>query len=751
VSRWLRRGWPDLLALGLLLLNTLAFHWPLITPDPAHRQAYPAGDFYDQFYTFAAYEHDRLWAGELPLWNPYTYGGHPFLADVQAAVFYPPSLLTMLLSGSGPFAPQWLISEAIAHYMLGAAFTYALLRRLTASFGRGPSVVAALLSALTFAFGGYLTGYPPLQLAILETQIWLPLLLLLLDIGLGEQRWSYLLGGGAVWGVALLAGHPQSAMYVLYGALAYGFFRAWQTKLPWHRAVAAQMSWAGIGFGLAAVQLLPAYEFMQLSVRAELPYEALAAGLPLRDLAQVVVPGALTVWSPVYVGIFPLMLAATACLGACTPAWREGRRSTRVVFWAALALVSLILSLGGKGFLYRLFYWAVPGFRLFRSQERAIYLTSFSLAVLVGYGWAWLASAGAPRSWVRRARAAALAFPVLAIAAAAWVGTSRLVTTGQPDPLLLGGLLRWMGLSWAGWAVVRWLVPHRWLGPLCALLLATVDLFSANMGTNLAPGRADQRIYTGEWLQPVLQDKGRFRVVNDFGLPGNVGVWLCLEDMAGASPLRLQAHRVMLDAVPRWRVWQLFGVRYVSTWEHDLPGPFPAVRIAMRGPEWEKDTTYLHRLEPDFAWAWIVHQARQAEGPQALEILASPNWDPYTEVLLPTASATETQAPAEPSSVLVLHRAPEEIVLQADLSAPGWLVLGEWTYPGWRAWVDGESETVRRADYGLRAIPLQAGTHRVVLRFRPLSVYLGGLISGLVLALVLSTWLWRHTRTGAVQ
>jgi hypothetical protein len=212
MTRWLRLHRRDLIAISTLLLITLLFHWPLITPNPGRRHSYPEGDFYNQFYAFASYKHDRLWAGEIPLWNPYTYGGHPFLADVQAAVFYPPGLLVMLLSGPNGFSPQWLVVEAIAHSFLGALFSYLFVRRMTVSFAPEVSIAGALISALTFAFGGYLTGYPPLQLAILETQIWLPLILLFLDIGLSERRWGPVLGAGGIWGVALLAGHPQSAM-----------------------------------------------------------------------------------------------------------------------------------------------------------------------------------------------------------------------------------------------------------------------------------------------------------------------------------------------------------------------------------------------------------------------------------------------------------------------------------------------------------------------------------------------------------
>ncbi|MFN2229098.1 MAG: hypothetical protein ACK2VA_04955 [Anaerolineae bacterium] len=744
--RWLRQHWPDLIAVGLLLLATLAFHWPLITPDAAARQSYPEGDFYNQFYTFAAYEHDRLWTGQLPLWNPYAYGGHPFLADVQAAVFYPPSLLVMLLSGPGRFAPQWLIVEVIAHFVLGAILTYAFVRRLTAPFGRYPSIVASLLSALTFTFGGYLTGYPPQQLAILETQVWLPLILLLLDVGLVERRWGAVAGAGLVWGVALLAGHPQSAMYVFYAALAYGIFCAWRAKLPWYRAAAAQVAWASAGVSVAAVQLLPSLEFMRLSVRASLPYETLAAGFSLHDLAQALLPGLYTQWSPAYVGILPLALAGVACLGAV--AERSKRRwPAHVAFWVGLTLVSAVLSLGGKAFLYRLFYWVVPGFRLFRSQERAIYLASFSLAVLVGYGWAWLSSAEAGERWVRRARVGLLSFALLPTAAAAVWGAANATGLAGEGSLFPGKLLRWALLGWAGWAAVRWLGGRRPWGGLLATALVVADLFSANMTVSLAPGGAAQRIYEGTWLAPMLEDEGRFRIVNDFGLPGNAGCWLRLEDMAGASPLRLQAHKVMVDAVPRWRMWQLFDVRYVSTWEHDLPGPFPATRIAMLGPEWEKNTAYLHRLGPDFARAWVVYGAQEADGLQALEVMSAPDWDPFAEVLLVEPVAVRPEVPAaSPSAADVVRYAPEEIVVQADLDAPGWLVLGEWYYPGWLAWVDGEREIVLRADYGLRAVPLEAGPHEVVLRFRPTSVTVGGLISGASLLFVLLAMLWWRRR-----
>jgi len=90
-------------------------------------------------------------------------------------------------------------------------------------------------------------------------------------------------------------------------------------------------------------------------------------------------------------------------------------------------------------------------------------------------------------------------------------------------------------------------------------------------------------------------------------------------------------------------------------------------------------------------------------------------------------------------------------VVRAELPATGWLVVGEWYYPGWRAWVDGEKEPVLRADYGLRAVQVEAGQHEVVLRFQPFSVYVGGLVSGVTLVLALLAMLGKRLRTGAAR
>jgi uncharacterized membrane protein YfhO len=69
---------------------------------------------------------------------------------------------------------------------------------------------------------------------------------------------------------------------------------------------------------------------------------------------------------------------------------------------------------------------------------------------------------------------------------------------------------------------------------------------------------------------------------------------------------------------------------------------------------------------------------------------------------------------------------------------PGYLVLAYTYYPGWHATVDGHPTEILRANYAFMALRLEPGEHQVVLHYRPLSLALGTLISGLAVLLIIS-------------
>src|SRR5688572_8870637 len=216
---------PDAAAILLLVMLWLIFFWRLFTPVAADQASFRQGDFSGQFVAFSAYQYDRMTQGEIPLWNPYNNAGLPFIADTQAAVFYPPRLLTIgLASLSGGWSYNALQMEAVFHVLLYSLLMYAFVRRLTLE--NSGSVFGAFVAAVVAAYSGFISGYPPLQLALLEASIWLPLAALgILEATRHERiKWAWLLLAGFALGLSWMAGHPQTSWFSTYfviGWLAY--------------------------------------------------------------------------------------------------------------------------------------------------------------------------------------------------------------------------------------------------------------------------------------------------------------------------------------------------------------------------------------------------------------------------------------------------------------------------------------------------------------------------------------------------
>ncbi len=79
----------------------------------------------------------------------------------------------------------------------------------------------------------------------------------------------------------------------------------------------------------------------------------------------------------------------------------------------------------------------------------------------------------------------------------------------------------------------------------------------------------------------------------------------------------------------------------------------------------------------------------------------------------------------------------------ADL--PGWLVISDTWYPGWRLWVDGSPVPLYRANYLFRAVRLLEGRHEVVLAYQPASFYLGATVTFLGVIILASFWIRKRS------
>ena len=756
------------------LLLAALFYAPLLLG----LRTFPDGDFTHHFLPFSLFQQSEWLAGRwLPVWNPYTYGGHPFLADVQAGVFYPLGNLLLLLAlpFDSPAARLYFLQvEAVLHIGLAGYFTHLLVARLTGNRQ------AAYTAGAFFAFSGYLTGYPPLQTAILRTAVWLPLILWLVRRAFDEpfrRRWW--VAGAAAWATAFLAGHPQTFLHLSYAVMGWigtlwageivtqrrrgaeeqggnsltqrgkeakaqrrGMERQHLPPATRHLQLATRIfAFLLLTFAFTAAQLLPSLEFTRLSVRAGVDYAYVSGGFPVRDLWQMLFPGLLTHFSPLYLGLPALLLAFISLTNR--PLHNSQFTIHNSQFFFLLSALALLLSLGENGPLYPLFYRFAPGWNLFRGQERAAFLVAFGLSVLAGCGMAGLPGLGL------RARRLAAGGIVAATAAGALIFGLFWQRTGQgalPNGEFAGvvalSLPAALAVAWLLWQK-EWRSRRGW-----ALMgLGLAMLFWANSGTNLAPFGPARKTLPAPEVAAVAGAMGGGRLYNEYRVYENYGMSIRGEEVWGASPLRLARYAALFDNFPLDRMWRLLGVDTVLTWRREL---FVPSALLAEFPQ-PTDTTYLHRLAEPNPRAWLVQNVQLADDATALALLADHSFDLETTALLPLDSEafSVTGSPGQP--VIRMERpAPNRLRITLTDNPGGLLVISENWLPGWRAAaqypIPNTRYPVLRANLTQLAVAVPPGDLTLELHYWPDSLSWGLAISGGALLFVVAALLLPHRR-----
>ncbi len=721
-----RRWRADWLACLILILLWGGFFWRFLTPVEADQVSLVEGDFSAQFVAFGGYQAERLWDGEIPLWNPYNNGGLPFLADSQAAIFYPPRLVTVALTG---LTRQWtyhaLELEMMAHVLLTSLLMYWLLRRLT--MGERGSVTGALAGAITWAYGGFLTGYPPLQLALLEAVSWAPLLLLgVHEATRGNRpRWTWLAVAGLALGLSVMAGHPQTNWFLGVLLVAYLAYRVWRRGWRWTVFAGGAALAGGLAAVLAMVQLLPAVEYLQHTTRIAFGFEAKQNGFPVQDLIQIVFPRVLSLWSPLYVGIAGVALIGLALI----------RRVREWAFWGGAALAGLLFSLGGNAALYGLLYNILPGLKLFRGQERGAMIVALAASILVGLGLARLlsleqAELAPARRLARRGLAGLVALTgfVTLVAFVLWLGPARESYADKLPALAFTTLVAGLALF-----ALPWLLgdpSSRWRQA-AVIGLIVFDLFTV-AGDNLQtePILPSDRLERPAVLDVALGDVAvpPARVDGIRGVMGNLGTLWGIPDMRGISPLWLQGpYAIVGDDFPNPLAWELFAVRYVFTDWAELPIPST---IVDKGED-AYGSINAHLLGDPRPFALLLDEVWLVDSDvYAQAVLADPGFDARRTVIL-QAEETPTGLRAS-GTARVTAFAPEVITIAVE-NNPEAAVLSVALphYPGWQARVDGAPVDLLRAYGALSAVVLPPGAQEVVLRYDPWTFKVGAAISGL--------------------
>ena len=231
----------------------------------------------------------------LPLWDPYLFAGHPFLANGQHSALYPFSVLFYVLPLTRAYG--WF---TVLQLWLAGLFMAVLVRVL------GANRYAALIAGITYQLSTFFVVSIVFTM-IIAAAVWLPLLLALIEIIIRKQESKgtatyspipYVALGALVLGIQSLAGHIEITYYTL---LVSGFYAACRLGVLWRRQriVTPALRLAGwllvmivLGMGLGTVQLAPLYEVASRNFRVgSVDYsDVVGWALPIRRIISFLIP-----------------------------------------------------------------------------------------------------------------------------------------------------------------------------------------------------------------------------------------------------------------------------------------------------------------------------------------------------------------------------------------------------------------------------------------------------------------------------
>ncbi len=696
--------------------------------------AYFWEDFLYQNYPFRVFAATSMASGQLPLWNPYIFGGMPFLADIQTAVFYLPSAALTLAVHHEMLHHYWLEVMIVLHYPLAGGGMFFLAR----SFGMRRA--SALFSGLAFMLSGFMIAHAIHQ-QIVTLAAWYPAVLLLLRRILQERHWTWVFGGAVVLGHSTLAGFPQLSLY-LYALLGLFFlfelFSTYPGKRLFSRDALMMTTRAAalvlLSLAVAGLQLLPTMELSPFSERAEITYVKSTEGsLHWGQMLTFLFPTYFgtaraeqyAYWGPgeywhfwetcVYLGIPTLLLALFSLPLA--------RRQKYILFFWGLLTVSLLFALGGSFPLQKIFFDYVPGFSLFRNPARAGVLISLAAALLAGWGLDRLVSRDRAARVERSSRVIVAA--VAGAAVVAWILTAtgalqssfaflsnpRIAATLQRDMLVSLGFLL---LTGALIAIAGWKRPSSlWFAFLFPLVqFLDVSWFGGSQPLSTV-NPADYFSRARRLVEPLKREAQQeffrisIRTAGGIVMDRNQGMVDRLFTLEGYTPLALKRRLPPLDSIDK--VLDLMNVKYKTV--HDEGGKIDFVR----------HPTYLPR-------AFMVYRMHATQNDTDLQhYINRPDFDHRSMAVFDSdpGFTLPLQDTIPHWHAAVTSYTNNAIALEVETSARGILVLSEVYYPGWTADVDGIRTDVHRVDDCLRGILIPAGRHTLALRFEPASVSRG--------------------------
>ncbi|MFQ5963076.1 MAG: YfhO family protein [Candidatus Scalinduaceae bacterium] len=742
---------PNFWVMVILFLLQLMLLWRMIFLNQ-----FPLDwDLMGQIYPWRVISAKMIKDGIIPLWNPYILSGTPLLADMLSGVFYPLNLLFLILT---PFTAMKL--NYFIHYFLMGIFTYFFCISIKMDrFG-------GLIAATIFPFSLYVFSRETLatNTTVLASITWLPLLFMLVERLLAKNRLTISMLLGVVLALQFLAGHPQIAYYSTLSLILYLVFRCYSEKREWRKILKSCFLLAFalfLGVFLSAVQILPTIEFTTLSYRGW--NQDVLGGLGPSDFFRL---------GGVYVGIVPLILILPLLIF---------QRNMYAFFFFALIIISFLVMVEFTHF-SSLLSRIIPFFRTFYGANRVIFLYIFSVSILAGIGVNTLIENfdTEKKDYLAKLCKFMAFFSILLVFVLVFAYWGRevifslslkvisnITSSAETSEKLYKIHSSFISLMWFSLSVIILSMAlvflrlrnkfgnHLFMAGILLLVLAVLLIQEK-------PTNVDLRVYFEKTeATKFLKNHNKYQRIDaidpkyvidrpqlNFFVP-NINSIHNIYGIRGYTPLHMSYYLEFIDLINgagvdsslyrsgekkrflwvdnfKSKLVDLLNVRYIVTSKGIKDPQFNLVYA---------DDIKIYENKNVLERAFMVYDYKVIKDKQGiLSELGSDDFNPRKVVILEREPQKVLKNEGDLSvsqldSVDIITYLPNEVVIQTESDRGGFLVLGDTYYPGWKVFVDRNEDVIYKANYILRGVYLDEGSHTIKFIYDPISFKLGWIVS----------------------
>jgi hypothetical protein len=737
-------NWTVKFTSGRLLLLIAVFLFVLYPEVILGSHSFFDRDFGLYTYPLAHYAREQIWKGHIPLWNPLSHCGIPFLAQWNTGLCYPLAWFYLLLP-----LPWSLNYFCLGHLLLAGWGMYSLARRWTANS------FAATAAGLVYALNGFAINCL-MWTGCLAAYTWLPLVVLWVSRG-WRQGGRPMLFGIIAASMQMLAGAPEFVLltWLMLASLwltpylrrlASRIFRRSHATAPLTAqrspftllsptSSSARLLMIGLLVtGLSAVQLLPFLQFAAHSDRPSGQYNA-AWSMPLDGLANFLVPlfhCTKTIlgthiqvnqqWTTsYYVGIPTIALASIGL-------WKG--RSVKVWWLTAAALFGILMALGDHTFVYPLAKRIFPPLGMLRYPIKFILPTIFALPLLAAFG-------------IKRALKQEFASlkRCIGITGAALLGLTVLIVTVArvaPAPDEVWRTTFSSALSRAALLLLAFttlflirksdITKRNWIA-LALLVLLSCDLTTHTSRQNPTvqnavydaltfgqpmPKSGESRAMVSPHIESLLNhisyaDPFVYYAGNRKSLFGDCNLLEDIPKVNGFFPMHLREQQELTDLLYN-----------PTNYPSDLFDFLGVTRISSDEKLWEWNSR-----QSALPLVTAGQKPIFADRPQTLAALLS-NFKPAEVAYLPADAAG--QLSVSNSAKVQIHQtefSADRIAATANAQTPALVVISQTHYPAWKAFVDGRPTPLWRANHAFQALEIPSGKHEIRLEYRDTAFHIG--------------------------